>query len=336
MPIKILISGGGAASTIGIIRTLRPTGRYEIVTFDAEPYSYGLKIADSAYVAPYGSAPEFQKALEAIVERERPRYLVPLIDTEIASFHAIAGRFDARVVAPVPAFCRMSFDKWSTYEELSRAGIPTPETSLATIDPGRVAYPAVVKPRSGTGSRGIAYLNEPRDLEAYLARAPLAPDAYIVQQRLVGKEYSVSVVVGLGGPVLAVVPKESIIKRGMSIVAVTRRFPEIDALSRQIQDRLRPDGPFNLQLFVTADGRPYVLEINPRFSGSIPLTIAAGVHEVDLIIRHAEGEDLGPIDFTPDLLMIRYHVDEYLPEAQWKSLLAGRDLRCPEKNSSAG
>ena len=336
MPIKILISGGGAASTIGIIRTLRPTGRYEIVTFDAEPYSYGLKIADSAYVAPYGSAPEFQKALGAIIERERPRYLVPLIDTEIASFHAIAGRFDARVVAPVPAFCRMSFDKWSTYEELSRAGIPMPETSLATIDPGRVAYPAVVKPRSGTGSRGIAYLNEPRDLEAYLARAPLAPDAYIVQQRLAGKEYSVSVVVGLGGPVLAVVPKESIIKRGMSIVAVTRRFPEIAALSRQIQDRLRPDGPFNLQLFVTADGRPYVLEINPRFSGSIPLTIAAGVHEVDLIIRHAEGEDLGPIDFTPDLLMIRYHVDEYLPEAQWKSLLAGRDLRCPEKNFSAG
>src|SRR5262249_28692628 len=102
----------------------------------------------------------------------------------------------------------------------------------------------------------------------------------------------------------------------------------------RIQERLRPDGPFNLQLFVTDDGQPYVLEINPRFSGSIPLTIAAGVHEVDLVIRHAEGDTLGPIDFTPDLLMIRYHVDEYLPEAQWKSLIAGHDLRCFEKNSS--
>jgi len=328
MPIKFLISGGGAASTIGIIRTLRGSGRYEIVTLDAELYSYGFKIADAAYVAPYGSDPRFQKALEIIVERERPRYLIPLIDTEIAAFHAIAGRFGARVVAPLPEFCRMSFDKWLTYEGLTGAGIPMPETSLATVDPGAVSYPAVIKPRSGTGSRGIAYLNEPLDLEAYLARTSQAADAFIVQKRLLGKEYSVSAVVGLGGPLLAVVPKESIIKRGMSIVAVTRRFPEIDALCQQIQDRLRPDGPFNLQLFVTDDGQPYVLEINPRFSGSIPLTIAAGVHEVDLIIRHAEGEAIGPVDFTPDLLMIRYHIDEYLPEAQWKSLLAGRDLRC--------
>ena len=180
-------------------------------------------------MAPYGSAPGFSKALETIVEREQPRYLIPLIDTEIAAFHAIAGRFNARVVAPVPEFCRMSFDKWLTYEGLTRAGIPMPETALATVDPESVSYPAVIKPRSGTGSRGIAYLNGPDDLRAYLAAATQPPEAYIVQQRLTGKEYSVSVVVGLGGPVLAVVPKESIIKRGMSIVAVTRRFPQIDA-----------------------------------------------------------------------------------------------------------
>jgi len=259
MPIKILISGAGAASTIGIIRTLRPLNRYEIVTLDAEPFSYGLKIADSGYVAPYGYAPGFQETLEKIVERERPKYLVPLIDTEIAKFHAIAQKYDARVVAPVPEFCRMSFDKWRTYEGLSGAGIPMPETSLATIDPERVSYPAVVKPRSGTGSRGVAYLEKPDDLRDYLAKAQSPPEDYIIQRRLTGKEYSVSVVVGLGGPVLAVVPKESIIKRGMSIVAVTRNFPKIDRLSRRIQEHLRPDGPFNLQLFVTEAGEPYVL-----------------------------------------------------------------------------
>ena len=334
MPIKVLISGGGAASTIGIIHTLKPTGRYEFVVLDAEPYSYGLKVADSAYVAPYGSAPEFEGVLETIVERERPRYLIPLIDTEIAAFHAVGNRFGARVIAPVPDFCRMAFDKWLTYEGLIQAGVPAPQTSLATIEANHVSYPAVIKPRCSTGSRGIAYLQGPRDLEAYLAAAPLPPDAYIVQERLRGREFSVSVVVGLGGPVLAVVPKESLIKRGMSMAAVTRRCPEIDTICRKVQDTLRADGPFNLQLFVTPEGRMGVLEINPRFSGSSPLTIAAGVHEVDLVLRHAEGEKIGPVNFTPDLLMIRYYVDEYLPEAQWKELLAGRDLRCSVKNSN--
>src|SRR6185436_4080572 len=111
-------------------------------------------------------------------------------------------------------------DKWLTYQTLTKAGIPMPETLLATVDPASVRYPAVIKPRCATGSRGIGYLNGPGDLESYLALAPQAPEAYIVQRRLYGKEYSVSAVVGLGGPLLAVVPKESIIKRGMSIVAV--------------------------------------------------------------------------------------------------------------------
>lgn len=327
MPIKVLISGAGGASTIAVIRTLKATGRYEIIALDAEPYAYGLKIADRGYVVPYGSAPGFAAAFETVMEKERPRYAAPLIDTEIASFHAIAPRFGACVVAPGPEFCRMSFDKWLTYEGLTGAGIRMPASCLASVDPNEVEYPAVIKPRSGTGSRGVAYLNEPADLINYLANASQAPDAYIVQRRLTGEEYSVSVVVGLGGPLLAVVPKLSIVKRGMSIVAVTRRMPEIHAMCEEIQKRLRPDGPFNLQLFVTAEGEAYVLEINPRFSGSIPLTIAAGVHEVDLIVRHAEGETIEPIDFTPDLLMVRYHVDEYLPEAEWKALLAGRDLR---------
>ena len=312
---------------IRIIQTLRQVGCYQIVTCDALPYSYWLKIADAGYVVPEGNSPEFQKALEIILDRERPHYIVPIIDTEIAAFHQLAGRFETRVVAPVPAFCQMAFDKWLTYQGLSAAGIPMPETFLATVDAQQVPYPAVIKPRSATGSRGVAYLNHPRDLEAYLAEATRPADAYIVQRRLRGKEYSVSAVVALGGPLLAVVPKESIIKKGMSIVAVTRRCPEVEVLCQRIHDQLRPDGPFNLQLFLDDEGRPYVLEINPRFSGSIPLTIAAGVHELDLIIRHAEGDSLGQIDFTPDLLMIRYHTDEYQPEAHWKSLLAGHDLR---------
>jgi carbamoyl-phosphate synthase large subunit len=327
MPVKILISGAGAASTIAIIRTLKSIGRYEITTFDAVRYSIGLKFADSGYVVPFGSAPNFKRALREVVQRERPDYLIPLIDEEIAAFHETADLLGGRVIAPRPAFCRMAFDKWSTYESLSAAGIPMPRTTLATVDAASVRYPAVVKPRSSTGSRGVAYLEEPSDLKRYLQTSAGSAGSYIVQERLRGKEYSVSAVVGLGGPVLAVVPKESIIKRGMSLVAVTRRFPQIDEMCRTIQEQFRPDGPFNLQLFVTKEGQPYILEINPRFSGSIPLTIAAGVNEPDLIIRHAEGEHVGPIDFTPDLMMLRYHVDEYLPESEWETLLDGRDLR---------
>ena len=40
-------------------------GRYEIVTLDAEPYAYGFKIADSAYVAPFGSTHNDEHTVKA-------------------------------------------------------------------------------------------------------------------------------------------------------------------------------------------------------------------------------------------------------------------------------
>ena len=44
------------------------------------------------------------------------------------------------------------------------------------------------------------------------------------------------------------VPKEIIVKRGITRLAVTRRHASIDALCRRLQAALRADGPFNVQL----------------------------------------------------------------------------------------
>ena len=327
MQTRILISGAGGASTIDIIRTLKATGRYYVIALDAEPYSFGFELADSCYIVPYGRSPQFLKALEEIVGIEKPDYAVPLIDDELAAFHDVAGRLPVRVLCPTPQFCAMAVDKWLTYEALRANGLPVPDTCLAT-DLSQVRYPAVIKPRRATGSRGLAFLNTAHELTEYLADAPLPREDYVVQQRVEGKEFTVSAVVALGGPLLTAVPKESLVKRGMSMAAVTRKIPEIQELCRDVQEKLLANGPFNLQLFLTSDGKPQILEINPRFSGSIPLTIAAGVHEVDLIIQYAEEKRPVPtVDFVPDLLMVRYHTQVFLPESQWRSILGGRDRR---------
>ena len=132
-----------------------------------------------------------------------------------------------------------------------------------------------------------------------------------------GQEYTVSSVVGLGGPTLAVVPKEVMAKRGITQVGITRVVLEIDRLCRGIQDRLHADGPFNVQLIMSENGIPYVIEINPRYSTTVALTIAAGLNEVDVVIRHALGEPIEPLIFQANLVMIRYHTQLYRLEAEW-------------------
>jgi len=316
--INVLLSGAGGAGTIEIIRSLKETGRYRIVGIDASPYAFGLKLADVGYVVPFATDPEFRGVLELILVRERPNYIIPLVDEEILVFHDLADQFNTRVVAPTPEFCRLALDKWLTYQALQKAHIPTPRSWLGTYDLGKIEYPAVVKPRLGRGSRGLAYLQKSRDLAEYLRNAPEPPQKYIVQRRIEGTEFTVSVVVGLDGSILTVVPKEVIIKCGITLVGVTRRVPQIESVCRQIQKRLQADGPFNVQIIMDDEGNPYVIEINPRYSTTVALTIAAGANEVDLVIRHAQGETIQEsIDFTPDLMMIRYYTHLYTPESQW-------------------
>ena len=103
-----------------------------------------------------------------------------------------------------------------------------------------------------------------------------------------------SVVVWRDGIVRAVVPKEIIDKRGITRLAVTRKNDAIDRLCRNIQERLRADGPFNVQLRLDANGTPLPFEINPRFSTTVTLTQAAGVDELGSLVDMALGRTVVP------------------------------------------
>jgi carbamoyl-phosphate synthase large subunit len=71
------------------------------------------------------------------------------------------------------------------------------------------------------------------------------------------------------------------------------------------------------------DGTPRVIEINPRYSTTMALTLASGVNEVDAVLRHHRGEDPGQLTFTPDLMMLRYTGQIFVKESEWRPI----DLR---------
>lgn len=317
---RILLTGGGGAGTIEVIKRLRATGRYFVIAADASRYAGGFAFADRSYVIPFGASPDFEGAFRRLIHRERPDFVIPLVDEEIPVVHRIvAGESNGRVrvVAPTPEFCELALDKWLTYQRLDEAGLPVARTWLASEARG-CTYPAIIKPRDGRGSRGLAFLDGPADLEKYLEHAGRAPDRFVVQERLYGVEYTTSVVVALGGPSLAVVPKEATDKRGITQVGITRDVPEIDRLGRDIQDRLRADGPFNVQLILGEDRVPRVIELNPRYSTTVALTLGAGLDEVHAVVQRALGHDVGPLSFRPNVMMVRHYTQIFVDESEWR------------------
>ena len=322
--IKVLFTGGSGAATIEAVKALKARGEYEVVTADALRNSAGFTFADRSYVVPWGVDDDFERVLAEIVDREHPDYIVPLVDEEIPKVHAFVRSRESgtKVVAPAPSFCNLVLDKWTMARALAEHQLPVAATWLAS-DAGAATYPAIVKPRQGRGSRGLAFIDRPADLSAYLATAPKPNDQYIVQERLIGPEFTTSAVVGLDNTFLTAVPKEAVEKRGITQVGVTRSVREIDQLCRDITRDLKPCGPYNVQLILGSDRVPRVIEINPRYSTTMALTIASGVDEVDAVLRHDRGLDPGRLTFEPDLMMLRYTAQIYVKERDWHPI----DLR---------
>jgi carbamoyl-phosphate synthase large subunit len=324
--IKILFTGGSGGQTIEAVKALKALGCYEVVTADALRNSAGFSFADRSYVVPWGIDDEFVPVLREIVRREQPDYLVPLVDEEIPKVHAfVQSEAPAiKVITPSPSFCELVLDKWAMAQALAARRLPVAASWLAS-EPAGATYPAIIKPRQGRGSRGLAFLEGPADLAAYLRAANKPADHFIVQERLHGREFTTSVIVGFDNQLLAVVPKEAVEKRGITQVGVTRVVPEIEQLGRDVTRELAPRGPYNVQLILGADRVPRVIEINPRYSTTMALTIASGINEVDAVIRHDRGEPPGPLTFEPDLMMLRYTAQIYVKERDWHPI----DVRRP-------
>ena len=68
----------------------------------------------------------------------------------------------------------------------------------------------------------------------------------------------------------------------------------------------------NVQVKQDASGEPALLEVNPRFPGTMPLTVAAGIDMPKLAIGEALGTPVpdGPLPFR-DLAMVRYFEERF-------------------------
>lgn len=317
----VLVTGAGGASVPTLIESLLKKN-YRVIGVDMDPFAIGLYVADKGYVIPAGMSPDFLPVLRDICMKESVKAVVPLVDEELVSSFGL--EHDGIVVLlPRPEFVAMCLDKFVLMKQLKAVGMGIPETRLVTEGYAGIRFPVIVKPRRGRGSRGIGIVDSEENLNSFIKASPYAPNELLIQEYIDGVEYTVSVVVWRDGEVQAVVPKEIISKRGITRIAVTRRNPKIESLCIKIQEQLKADGPFNVQLrFNASNGEPFIFEINPRFSTSISLTIASGIDELEGLLSQAlygrSSVKFG--NWQQGIVMMRKTVDEFMSESDFHFL----------------
>lgn len=196
---------------------------------------------------------------------------------------------EARWLLPDKSSFELAGDKALTLAKAQELGLPAPRTetpdspqALSELLPGRNLESLVLKPRRGTGSAGIVYgraIGELALAEHWARHGPL-----LLQERIPadGEAIGVSLLYDREARPRAAFAyrrlREYPVTGGPSTQRISIACDKLVDYSKRLLSALNWRGVAMVEWKLGRDGRPMLLEINPRFWGSLALSVKAGVN----------------------------------------------------------
>ncbi|MDN4614843.1 ATP-grasp domain-containing protein [Leifsonia sp. F6_8S_P_1B] len=311
---RVLVTGAGGPAGVAVIRSLLARDDVEVLAADMDGWASGLYLVpeEGRRLVPPGRSPEFVDALIRMCRDDRVDVLFSTVDVELPGLAARRDELEAvgtDLAAPGHETLVTCLDKFALAERVTgHARLPVTRLLNAEGVGTDWTFPVIVKPRSGAGSRGVRLIADRVALEA------LGTDeSILIQENLPGDEFSVDVLAGLDGEVIAAVPRSrERVDSGVSIAGRTVRRDELSETASAVARAIGLTGVANVQLRYSADGEPALLEVNPRFPGAMPLTIASGVDMPSLLLDLVLGRPVpSSVDFR-ELANVRYLEDVFV------------------------
>ena len=318
---NILITGAGGAAAISVWKSLAQ--EHEIYMADMDPCAAGLYLvpADRRFIIPAGNSTEFLPNLLNVCVQKNIKLLIPTVDFELLPISKHRHEFISKgvdVALSSTESLELCRDKYKLLDFCKDTGL-TPNFTLLTesTSPTLFNYPCFAKPCLGAGSRGAMIIQDQKELDA------LPKDnSYLVQELLTGEEYSVDVYIHSNGSPLAAVPRLRMkIDSGIAVASQTKNIPESAQMALKIIQKVGITYVANFQFKANTKGEFKLLEINPRFPGTLPLTAAAGIDIPKLLIKDIQGELLEE-SLMPfkELMVVRYWTEQFINVEEWRTL----------------
>lgn len=319
--VGLCITCVGGTLVPATLRLLRGSKRfdYRLVGINATPAPLAEEFLDAFYLTPRGDDPGYGQAFLDVIRRERPDVVLPWSDDEAEVMSRMSGEIGAlgakAMVSSPECLARIS-NKRVTYENLRRAGVAVPEfTPVSDLVELRAAVAAyghpgctvVVKPSRGRGGRGLQILLGRDDPPDWLGsgqrevrhRDPVLADSDLAGFFDFGEELLVMPCLGVpafDADVVAFGRDPAVLVRrrhnptgipflGNTVVADQQLLD----YCRTVAQVLELEAIHDIDLMAGTDGRPVILEVNPRPSGSLAAGMAAGFPLIDWAVDRALG-----------------------------------------------
>ncbi|MEK3725215.1 ATP-grasp domain-containing protein [Paenibacillus sp. FSL H8-0034] len=282
----------------------------KIMTADLRATAPTAFISDTHFIVPRVTDHNYIMELLRICQLGDVDIIIPLIDTELVIFSENRHVFEeigVKLLVSSKELNEIASDKTKTYKFFQDKHISTPKVySEDELHKKQYEFPLLIKPFDGSSSKGVVKINNEKELYFFKDYIPNA----MVQEYVVGEEYTVDVMVDFNGNIRTVVPRLRLETRAGEVSkGVTKKDHEIIAAVQHVVKVLPGAvGCITLQCFKKENGEITFIEINPRFGGGIPLSIEAGANFPLWVVQMCSGETFseGDYNWRENLTMLRY------------------------------
>lgn len=309
---------------VQLIKHLKET--FNVVGVDAGEFNPAKFFVNKFYKIPKAKENGYIESLLDICKKENINVLIPLYEGEFENLHNAREKFKnigTVLLLSNHEILNVCKDKKKTYEYFLNSKINIPKVYFEEEIKDIVTYgdidkfPLIIKPRDGMGSEGIHKINSIKELVFFKEYV----DDGIIQEFIDGDEYTVDVLVDLKGSPVYIVPRRRIEVRAGEVVKsstvkdqgiINETLKVIEHLNKLgDKNQLGLIGPLTIQFFKKDSGIIYLLEINPRFGGGVPLSFEAGANYGQQILEMVEGKKLEYIEDFKEITMLRYEEAVY-------------------------
>jgi carbamoyl-phosphate synthase large subunit len=294
----IAVTGVGHPSAVSFLEAIAGPS-IELYAADIDSYASGLYLVhpDNRWMLRRGAEPNF---VDDVLERciaNKIDVLVPTVDSELLPLAKRRAEFEAqgtRLLLANANTLERALDKAKLVDSCKNVcGVPRTAIYDETTDLHEWPVPFFVKPRVGAGGRRAHRI----DHIDHLAIIP-RDGSVILQEFLPGREYSIDVLCTPAAEVLAVVPRACLkIDSGIAVTEMTICDERLAKTAADVARALGITYVANVQFRDDAEGTPRIMDLNARFSSTMPLTIAAGVNmpriALDLVLGLPIPPDVG-------------------------------------------
>lgn len=308
---RVLVLDAQTRNSLAVIRSLGKKGievtACEDTKFATAFYSkYCVKRV--VYPSPEHDLEYFINYMLNLVKKENYEVIFPITDKTAVPICKYKKEFSEYTIVPLPNYPTLmkARDKAQTLKIAMENNIPCPKTYFVDTSKdvekikNKIEYPVIIKPREGHGARGMALCKTEEELILKYNEIYRVYGSSLIQEYIpYGDEIGVYALFNNSEPRAVCVQKRLRsypVNGGPSTLRISIKAHELVNISFKLLKAMNWSGVAMVEFRVDPrDNIPKLMEVNPRFWGSLQLSILSGVDYPYLLYKMVTEGDVEPV-----------------------------------------